>query len=90
MPGGVDLTVVLAYTVGLIIAYLLLRMLWTPARLLLRVAYAVVIGAVAIALINLVGGLVQIHIPFNAVSVLSAGLLGLPGIVLVLMLGNLL
>ncbi len=89
MPGGVDLSVVLAYTVGLIVAYLVLRLLWTPARLLLRTAYALAIGAVAILLINLVGGLIDIHIPFNAASVLSAGLLGLPGIVLVVMLRNL-
>lgn len=90
MPGGVDLTVVLAYTVGLIVAYFLLRLLWGPAKLLLRIAYALAIGTAAIGLINLVGGLAQFHIPFNAVSVLSAGFLGVPGIVLVIMLKNLL
>jgi len=88
--GGLDLSIVLAYTVGLILAYFVLRLLWTPAKVVLRLGYALVIGAAAIGAINLVGAYIGLHVPFNVLSVLGAGLLGLPGIVLVIALGGLL
>lgn len=91
MPAeGVDLTMVLAYTVGLIVVYLLFRLLWLPAKFLLRATTAVIVGAVSIGLLNLLGPYVGLHVPFNALSVLGAGFLGLPGIALVIALNGLL
>ena len=89
MPGEVDFGLVLAYTVGLIVVYLLLRLLWLPARLLLRCVYALCLGTLALLAFNLVGRPFALHVPFNLVSVLGAGFLGLPGIVLLLALKTL-
>ena len=89
MPGGVDLSVVLAYTVGLIILYLLFRLLWAPAKLALRGIYAMGIGLGAIVCINLVGRYVAVNLPLNPLSMLTVGFLGLPGVILVLAVARL-
>jgi inhibitor of the pro-sigma K processing machinery len=89
MPGGIDLTVVLAYTVGLVVLYLLFRLLWLPAKLLLRGVYSVAAGTLAILVINVLGSHFGVHIPINPLSVLSAGFLGLPGIGLIVALRSL-
>jgi pro-sigmaK processing inhibitor BofA len=56
----------------------------------LRIAAAAGTGAVIIGVVNLVGGYVGLFVPFNALSVLSAGFLGIPGLVLVIALHTLL
>lgn len=89
MPGGIDLSVVIAYTVGLIVLYLLFRLLWLPAKLVLRGAYAVLVGAMGILAFNAVGSYFSLHIPFNPLSVISVGFFGLPGIGLILALRTL-
>jgi len=89
MPGGVDLTVVLAYTVGLIAVYILFRLLWVPAKLALRCGYALLVGVAVIGGLNLIGRYLAFHLPLNVVSVFTVGFLGIPGIVLVIALGSL-
>ncbi|MDP2871251.1 MAG: pro-sigmaK processing inhibitor BofA family protein [Bacillota bacterium] len=89
MPGGIDLSVVLAYTVGLIVLYLLFRLMWVPAKLLMRALYAVCAGTLAILVFNVFGRYFSLYIPVNPLSVLSAGFLGLPGICLILALKSL-
>jgi inhibitor of the pro-sigma K processing machinery len=89
MPGGVDLSVVLAYTVGLIVLYLLFRLLWAPAKVALRCVYAMGIGLAVIVGANLVGHYVAFHLPLNPFSMLTIGFLGLPGVLLVVAVGRL-
>lgn len=86
----VDLPAIVAYATGLVLAYLLLRLFWLPARAVLRLGAAVALGAVAIGLINLVGSFAGIQVPLNAVSILGVGMLGIPGLLLVIALGTLL
>jgi inhibitor of the pro-sigma K processing machinery len=45
-----------------------------------------VIGAIVLFIINIFGGLVGITIGINPVTALTAGLLGIPGIILLLFL----
>jgi inhibitor of the pro-sigma K processing machinery len=90
MPGGIDMTVVLAYTVGLVVLYLLCRLLLAPARLLLRVLSALGLGALAILLLNWLGGHFGFHLALNVLSASAVGFLGLPGILLLLGLRGLL
>lgn len=88
MPGDVDLSVVFAYTVGLIALYLLFRLLWVPAKLVLRCGYALLAGLAAIAALNLVGSYFAFHLPLNIFSAFTVGFLGVPGIALLVALRN--
>lgn len=85
-----NLTVIFAYAFGLFLLYLIARLLLIPVRLLVRLLYNGVIGGVLLWLVNLVGGLFSIMIPINPITALTAGFLGVPGIVLLLLLQSLL
>ncbi len=75
-----DYNALIAYAVGLVLLYLMARMLFLPIRLLLVLVYNGLIGGVLLWLVNLVGGYIGLHIGLNPVTALLAGFLGLPGI----------
>ena len=63
---------------GLLMA--LMRLVMAPIRLAWKLAINGLIGFVGLWIVNFVLGFSGIGIPFNAVTVLIAGILGLPGI----------
>lgn len=76
-----DYSVVFAFLFGLLLLYVVVRLLYLPLRGLLLVLYNGLIGGAALWLINLVGSYVGLHIAINPLTALIAGLLGLPGVV---------
>ncbi|MFO8059883.1 MAG: pro-sigmaK processing inhibitor BofA family protein [Bacillota bacterium] len=72
---------VFAFLFGLLLLYVVVRLLYLPLRGLLLVLYNGLIGGAALWLINLVGSYVGLHIAINPLTALIAGLLGLPGVV---------
>ncbi|HLT57983.1 MAG: pro-sigmaK processing inhibitor BofA family protein [Limnochordales bacterium] len=86
-----ELHVVVAYIVGVLLLYLLARVLLLPLRVLLRLIYNALLGAALLALVNLAGTYVAgVYLPINPVTALVAGFLGLPGVVLLIALQHLL
>lgn len=85
-----NITVIIAYAFGLFLLYLIARLLLVPVRILVRLLYNGLIGGVLLWLVNLVGGLFSIMIPINPITALTAGFLGVPGIVLLILLQYLL
>ncbi|NLJ34306.1 MAG: pro-sigmaK processing inhibitor BofA [Firmicutes bacterium] len=85
-----NLTVIVAYAFGLFLLYLIARLLLVPVRILVRLLYNGIIGGVLLWLVNLVGGLFSLMIPINPITALTAGFLGVPGIILLLLLQYLL
>jgi len=75
-----DYNALIAYAVGLILLYLMARLLFLPIRLLLVLVYNGLIGGVLLWMVNLVGGYIGLHIGLNPVTALLAGFLGLPGV----------
>ncbi|HHY46194.1 MAG TPA: pro-sigmaK processing inhibitor BofA [Firmicutes bacterium] len=76
------LTTILAYLLGLgllaIIAYILL----IPLKLLARLVLNGILGGALLWLFNLVGIRLGVTVPVNPVTALVAGLLGVPGVIL--------
>lgn len=64
------------------LSLLFLRLVWTPIRLGWKWLANAVCGFLCLWLINTVSGFTGISIPINAVTVLIAGGLGIPGMVL--------
>lgn len=85
-----NLTVFLSYAFGLFLLYLIARLFLVPLRILLRLLYNGVIGGLLLWLVNLVGGFFGVMIPINPITALAAGFLGVPGVILLLLLRNLL
>lgn len=85
-----ELHVVIAYIVGVLLLYVLARLLLLPIRILLRLIYNALLGAALLALANWIGGSVGgLYLPINPVTALVAGFLGLPGVVLLIVLQRL-
>jgi inhibitor of the pro-sigma K processing machinery len=82
----VDTNIVLAYAFGLLLLYVLVRLLFSPLKYALFILCRAAVGGLALLCLNLVGRLFGLHLPINPASMLCAGYLGGPGIVLLLLL----
>ncbi len=49
-------------------------------KILVKLVYRGVIGAVMLFAVNLAGGLFSFHLSFNIMSIFVAGFLGVPGV----------
>jgi inhibitor of the pro-sigma K processing machinery len=77
-----DIKTLLAYTIGTIFLFFVGRVLTDPMKILLKLIYNGILGGLALILINLVGELFGFHIALNAVTAFVAGILGVPGVAL--------
>lgn len=75
-----------AFSLGLMLLFILLRIFYTPIKLALKLFLNSVAGGVILFLINFAGSLCGIYIGINAVTCAIAGVLGVPGISLLLFL----
>lgn len=63
-----------------LLAALMVWVLFQPIRLMFKIGLHSLCGFVCLWLLNTAAGLTGIYFPINAVTVLTAGFLGLPGI----------
>jgi inhibitor of the pro-sigma K processing machinery len=82
----IDWPVILAYGIGILMLYLLAKLLFVPLKILWRLVYNALIGGVMLWVLNLVGGYFGLHVPINAITALIAGFLGIPGVILLIIL----
>ena len=80
-----EILIMLAYALAAICIFLLGKWLLKPGKLLLKLLGNSLVGLVVLLLINAVGASFGLHIPLNAISILLAGLLGAPGVLLLLL-----
>lgn len=78
------MNLVFAYACGLIILFILAKILVVPAKAVWKLIVNALVGGVTLLLINFFGSFIGIHIGINFVTALVAGLLGVPGVVLLL------
>ncbi len=83
---GIEFNVVIAYVFGLILLYIVGWVLLVPLKIVIKLIYNSIIGGVILILINVVGGFLGIHIGINPLTAIIAGVLGIPGVVLLLLL----
>lgn len=58
------------------------KLLSWPFKIILKLVLNILLGLVIILLINAFGGPIGLYIPFNIVTSLIAGILGVPGVIL--------
>lgn len=85
-----DITVFLAYLFGLVIIYIIARLLLIPLKMVVSLLVNGLIGGLMLALFNLIGGFWGLYLGINPITALIAGLLGIPGLLLLLALRYLL
>lgn len=79
---GID--VIFAYIFGIMMLFLVAKLLLIPLKIVWRLAVNAVVGGIALILINFVGGFFGLYIPINIITALTTGILGVPGIVMIL------
>lgn len=72
--------------IGLFGLYLVGTVLFKPLRFVIRLMAWALLGVVLFMVINTVFGHFGLHIPINPVTILTAGILQLPGVVLLVVL----
>ena len=83
-----EMGVFLTFGGALILIFLLGKALVVPLKVVLRLILNSIAGAVLIVVINFIGMNIGIWIPMNAVNSFAVGILGVPGVVLLLLLCN--
>ncbi|HPC99776.1 MAG TPA: pro-sigmaK processing inhibitor BofA family protein [Acetivibrio sp.] len=77
---------VFAYIIGIILLYFLGRFLTSPMKIAVRLILNSLPGVVSLLLVNLAGSFLSYHIALNPVTVFIAGILGVPGVLLLVVL----
>lgn len=63
------------------------KLLAWPIKKIIKLIINVVLGIIMIYLVNTFGANIGITIPFNIVTALIAGILGVPGVILLIIIG---
>lgn len=79
-------SILVAYIVGILLLLLLGRVMLVPLKVMLRFVYNALLGGVIIIIINFIGSLIGFKIALNIFTALIIGLLGVPGIILLVVL----
>lgn len=87
---SVQWEVVAAYIVGLVLLYVLGWLLLVPLKFILKLLLNGVIGGAALWALNWLGALVGLSIAINPLNALITGFFGIPGVLLLLVLQNVL
>lgn len=86
----IDVFSILAIFLAIGAVYIIGVLLVLPIKIVVKLIINGIIGAIALFVINIFGGLVGITIGINPITALMAGFLGIPGIILLLFLQYLL
>ena len=87
--GELDYGMMAAYAIGILLLYIIGKTFAKPFKLFGKVLLNLVLGAVILLAINYVGQYISFNIPFNILTSLIVGFLGIPGVVLVIILTKL-
>ena len=77
---------ILSFAIGLTLLCLIGYLLLVPRRFMWRLVAGGVLGALALGLVNLLGGLMGFAVQVNPFTAMAVGFLGLPGAALVVAL----
>lgn len=77
--------IVALIVVGVLLLWLLLRILRKPIKWALKLLLSAALGFVGLALVNLLGSAVGISLNVNWFNALVSGILGIPGVLLLLL-----
>lgn len=77
-----DITTIATYAAGIIILFIVAKLFLMPIKLIIKLVWNALLGGALLWLVNLVGGIFGFAIAINWMSALIVGLLGIPGVIL--------
>ncbi len=72
----------LAFATGIFLLWLICKILAVPLKIVWKLLVNAIIGALVLLIFNFFGGLINFAIPITPVSALVAGILGIPGVII--------
>ncbi len=81
---GADIGIVLAYSAGIMLIFMLSWILVIPFKIVGKFVLNALIGGLLIILFNFFGQLTGVNIGVNEITALIVGLLGVPGFIAIL------
>ena len=81
-----DSSSIFAYAIGLVLIFVLCRIFIKPIKWMFRLLVNAAIGGLFLAAVNFAGGFAGFTVVISPLSALLAGLLGVPGVLLVILL----
>ena len=76
----------LIFILTVISVLVIVKLLSWPFKKILKLIFNIALGLVMIVLVNTFGAGIGIYIPFNSVTALISGLLGIPGVICLIIL----
>ena len=84
-----SLHIILTVAAAVVLLWLVIKLFATPIKWALKLLFNALAGFVSLFIINFLGGFVGISISVGWISALIAGIFGMPGIILLLLIENL-
>ncbi len=76
-----DINILIAFALGVLLVYLIGRVMMVPLKFIFKLLINAIIGGIFLWVVNYLGTYFNIHIPLNPITALIAGFLGIPGII---------
>lgn len=83
---GIDIGIILAFVFGLAILFVGGKLLLVPMKFIGKLLLNAVIGGIVLFVLNLVGEPIGLNIGINPFTALVVGILGIPGVILLIIL----
>ncbi len=83
----IDSNSAIAYVIGILLVALVCFILTKPVKWIVKLVLNGLLGGIMLIIINAVGGSIGLSIPINPVSALISGILGFPGVILLVLIG---
>lgn len=74
--------IVLAVLLLLVILFFVIQMFMKPIKILWKLLFNSVLGLILLVVVNYIGHYFSFTLPYNIITVLIAGFLGIPGILM--------
>ena len=81
---------ILAFAFGLFLLYLIGMLLVIPIKLIFKLIVNGIMGGILLLIVNVIGGFIGLGLVINPITAIIAGILGIPGVVLLLIIQNIL
>lgn len=80
------LYVILAFAAGLLVLWIVCKLLAVPLKIIWKLFLNALLGAVVLLIFNFFGGFFSLSIPITPLNSLITGVLGIAGVILLLVL----
>lgn len=81
-----DFNTIIVYLACIIFLFFIGRIFILPVKFILKLIGNSILGAILIFIINLIGSLFGFHIGLNIITSFIIGILGIPGVILLIIL----